>query len=358
MAKDEGQEKTHEPTAKRRKDFREKGQVPRSQEVTATAGLIFGAGLLLMTLPMMGERLQDIFMTAFGHLGSGEMTISDAENIFSFAVMEVAWMVGPMLVGLWVASWLVGLIQGRLAIPKEPIKFQLEKLNPVTQFKEKYFSSAPFVDLAKGLIKLFLIGWLVWVAIEDRLGLFPSLMTQTPGEILRTYEEIGWIVLTRAVPVAVIVSVLDYAYQWYKTREEMMMTRQEVKEEQKQSEGDPHMKQARRQRAMQIAMAQTVRNVAKADVVITNPTHYAVILRYNKDEAPAPVVIGKGIDHLAQRIKAEALRLDIPMVENRPLARALHAQCKEGEMIPEDLYGAVAKILALIWKRRGRTRIG
>ena len=267
-------------------------------------------------------------------------------------------MVGPMLVGLWVASWLVGLIQGRLAIPKEPIKFQLEKLNPVTQFKEKYFSSAPFVDLAKGLIKLFLIGWLVWVAIEDRLGLFPSLMTQTPGEILRTYEEIGWIVLTRAVPVAVIVSVLDYAYQWYKTREEMMMTRQEVKEEQKQSEGDPHMKQARRQRAMQIAMAQTVRNVAKADVVITNPTHYAVILRYNKDEAPAPVVIGKGIDHLAQRIKAEALRLDIPMVENRPLARALHAQCKEGEMIPEDLYGAVAKILALIWKRRGRTRIG
>ena len=248
--------------------------------------------------------------------------------------------------------------QGRLAIPKEPIKFQFEKLNPVTQFKEKYLSASPFVELGKGLIKLFIIGWLVWLAIRDRLGIFSLVDDADAGETLRTYEEIAYIVLTRAIPIAFFVAVLDYAYQWYKTRQQMMMTREEVKEEQKQSEGDPHMKAARRQRAMQIAMAQTLRKIPEADVVITNPTHYAVALRYRKGEAPAPVVIAKGVDHLAQRIKAEALRLDIPLVENRPLARALHAQCDEGQMIPEDLYGAVAKILAIIWKRRSRVRLG
>ena len=132
----------------------------------------------------------------------------------------------------------------------------------------------------------------------------------------------------------------------------MMMSREDLKEEQKQSEGDPYMKQARKQRQREIALGQMLQNVPKADVVITNPTHYAVALRYRKNEAPAPVVVARGVDHLAMRIKTEAIRSDVPQIENRQLARALYATSKVGHMIPEDLYAAVARVLAVIWRRR------
>jgi len=145
---------------------------------------------------------------------------------------------------------------------------------------------------------------------------------------------------------------LDYLYQIYQNSEKMKMTRQEVKDENKNTEGDPHLKAARKKRAQEIAFARTIQNVKKADVVITNPDHYAVALRYRRDESTAPIVVAKGIDRLAQAIKAEAARHDIPQVENRPLARSLHARVKEGKMIPEDLYQAVATILAVLWSRR------
>jgi len=181
-------------------------------------------------------------------------------------------------------------------------------------------------------------------------------MSRDTAGILMALQDMAMLVLSRALPVAVILAVLDYSYQWYQNHEQMMMTLQEVKEEHKANEGDPKMKQARRNRARQIAMAQMAQSTARADVVITNPTHFAVALRYRKDEAPAPVVVARGMDAVAQKIKLEARRRDIPTIENRPLARALYASAKVGQMIPESLYGAVARVLAVLWKRRKRRK--
>jgi len=354
MAEEKAQEKTHEPTEKKRQDFREKGQVPRSKELVSSLGLGIGAAALIMGMGHMGAVITDVFMIMFAQMETGEMQLSQGIDMCTYMLRSImAACVVPLGLG-WIGVAFVGGVQGRGAIPKEPIKFEPDKLNPLEQIKNQYLSSRAFVELAKGVIKLFLIGWLLCVAVIDRQGMFPALMYQSPQGILFMFQEMALLVLSRALPVGIIIAVLDYLYEWYKMNEDMMMTREEVKDEQKESDGDPHMKAARRQRMREIATQQTMQAVAKADVIVTNPTHYAVCLRYRKGEAPAPILVAKGVDHLAQRIKAEAARLGIPRVENRALARALHAQVKEGQMISEDLYGAVANLLAIIWKKYGR----
>jgi flagellar biosynthetic protein FlhB len=160
------------------------------------------------------------------------------------------------------------------------------------------------------------------------------------------------VLMVRALPVAIVIAALDYAYQYWRMDEKMKMTTQEMKEEHKEQEGDPHVKAARKARARQIAFARTLRNVKKADLVITNPTHFAVALRYRAHEAPAPVVVAKGIDHMALRIRQEAAKYDIPCIENRALARALYPLAEEGHVIPEDFFGPVARTLATVLKRR------
>jgi len=253
---------------------------------------------------------------------------------------------------LWLSAGLISGIQGQGVIPKEPLKFDLEKLNPLPGFQKLFMSSTPLVELAKGLLKLGLIGWLVWSAVEEQLGLLPELSHVTVWEVLEVHGQMAMLVVVRALPVALLIAILDYSYQWYQLHEKMMMTREEVKEEHKDMEGDPHVRAARRARAREIANVKAVRDVHRADVVVTNPTHYAVALRYDVGEAPAPIVIARGVDHVALKIKQEARRHDIPVIENRPLARALYAESKTGQMIPENLYAAVAQVLAVILRRR------
>jgi flagellar biosynthetic protein FlhB len=267
-------------------------------------------------------------------------------------VRDMAWMLGLPLGIIWFISLLGGLAQGQAVIPKEPLKIKWETLDIASAFQQKFLSTQPWMELGKGLGKLFVLGLLTWLAIRERLPALPALAATTPEEVFTTMGDYTLVLLTRALPVAIVIAAADYAYQWWRLSERMMMTTQELKDEYKESEGDPHMKAARKARARQIAMAQTLRNVQKADLVLTNPTHFAVAIRYDTREAPAPVVVAKGIDHLALRIRAEAARHDIPCIENRPLARALYAQAEENQMIPEDYYGPVAKVLAKVLKRK------
>lgn len=359
MAEDEGQDKTHDPTGKRIQEFRDRGQVPKSQEITTTIGLLTGGVAMLYAAPNLGRAVSDVFMIAYARIP--ERVFTETEVLVMFGAIGsrvLIALVPPVLVYLAVMV-LAGYIQQRGAFPKEPFKDALQKLNPISAFKEKFLSAKPLVELGKSLLKLLLIGWLVFSAIWDRFGFFPTLIHQDIGATLLGFREMVLIILTRAIPVAVFVATIDYLYEWNKLYEQMKMTHEEIKEEHKNTDGDPHMKAARRQRQREIAMAQTLQHVPKADVVITNPTHYAVALRYRKDESPAPILLAKGVDHLALKIRLEAQRHDIPQIENRPLARALHAHGKEGQMIPEDLYGAVARVLAVVWKKknkRGRRR--
>lgn len=355
---DGGQERTFEPTAKRVRDFRERGEVPKSQEVLAAVGLAGGAALLYGLAGVVGEGLREAFQISFSSAQVHHFDESAALSLGGAVLGLLARVLLPVLGGMFVLSAVVGLIQQRLAFPKDPIKFNPSVLNPISGFKEKFMSSKPLVELLKGVLKLALIGSLVFYALWEQRGFLPSLVGLPPSAVVVGLERMAFLVLNRAIPVAFIIAILDYSYEWYRNYEKMKMTREEVKEESKSLEGDPHAKAARKRRAQEIAYAQTIQKVQDADVVITNPDHYAVALRYRRDESPAPIVVAKGVDHLAMKIKAEARRHDIPQVENRPLARRLYRTVKASEPIPEDLYATVAKILAVIWKRRGRRKVG
>jgi flagellar biosynthetic protein FlhB len=352
VAEDDGQEKTHEPTDKRKKTFREKGEVPRSKEVTGSLGLAIAALVLVGTMPATLYGIQEIFSICFRGMTEGDMDAAAASYLIGQVALSLFWVSALPLGLLWLAAGLVGGIQGQGVIPKEPIKIEFDKLNPIPGFQKLFMSSAPLVELGKGLLKLGLIGWLVWSAVEAQLGLLPELAHVSVWDLLQVHGQMAILVVMRALPVALIIAVLDFGYQWYQLHEKMMMTHAEVKEEHKDMEGDPHVRAARRARAREIASVKAVRDVHRSDVVVTNPTHYAVALRYNVEEAPAPVVIARGVDHLALRIKQEARRHDIPVIENRLLARALYAEAKIGQMIPESLFAAVAQVLAVILRRR------
>ena len=349
---DDGQERQHEASERRKKQFRERGEIARSREVTSAIGLLATTLALVATTSTMIGGVELQFHRHWDFAQVPDMDLAGALTMCGDVVLDVAWMLGLPLGIIWFLSLLGGVAQSQAVIPKEPLKLKWETLDIASAFQQKFLSSQPWVELAKGLGKLFVLGLLTWLAIRDRLPSLPALAATTPEEVFTTMGEYVMVLITRAIPVAIVVAAGDYAYQWWKLSEKMRMTTQELKDEYKESEGDPHMKAARKARARQIAMAQTLQNVKKADLVLTNPTHYAVAVRYNTQEAPAPVVVAKGIDHLALRIRAEAAKHDIPCVENRPLARALYAQAEENQMIPEDFFGPVAKVLARVLKRR------
>ncbi len=351
-AQDDGQERTHQASERRKKEFRERGEIARSRELTSAVGLIATTLALVASVRPMIDGVRGMFNRYWMFETVQDFELTQALEMGGETIMEMAWMLGLPLGIIWVISLAAGLAQSQAVIPKEPLKIKWETLNLASSFQQKFLSSQPWMELGKGVGKLAILGLLTWLAIRDRLPSLPTLATTTPQDVLQTMGDYTMVLVTRAMPVAIVVAVADYAYQWWRLSERMKMTTQELKDEFKESEGDPHMKAARKARARQIAMAQTIRNVQKADLVITNPTHFAVAVRYNAQEAPAPVVVAKGVDHLALRIRQEATRHDIPCVENRPLARALYPLAEEGQIIPEDFYGPVAKVLAKVLKRK------
>jgi flagellar biosynthetic protein FlhB len=354
-AQDDGQERQHQASERRKKQFRERGEIARSREVTSAIGLIATTLALVVAVGPMTEGVELQFQRYWIFEGPQSLDLTAALDLSSNVIRDMALMLGLPLGIIWAVSLLGGVAHSQAVIKKEPLEIKWETLDIASAFQQKFLSSQPWVELAKGLGKLFVLGLLTWLAIRDRLPSLPALAATTPQEVYTIMGDYALVLVTRAIPVAIVVAAGDYAYQWWRLSERMKMTTQELKEEYKEAEGDPHMKAARKARARQIAMAQTLQNVKKADLVLTNPTHFAVCLSYDTREAPAPVCVAKGIDHLALRIRQEAAKYDIPCIENRPLARALYAQTKEGQMIPEDYYGPVAKVLAkVLKKRRGR----
>lgn len=354
MAEDSGQEKTHEPTERRKQQFRDKGDIPKSKEVSGTIGLVTAVLVLAIFMQNIAYGIQGVFTMSFSSIPEGDLTIPVVMDLANEVVQALFAMLAAPMIIMWIVAALTGLIQSRGVIPKEPIKFDPTKLNPLPGLKKIFFSSQPLVELAKGLIKLGLIGWMVLSALEDRVGILPEMTYMSIEGLLQVHYDMAMLVVARALPIAFVISVLDYAYQWYQNHEKMMMTHEEIKEEHKDTEGDPHLRAARKARAREIASVKALGEVRRADVVVTNPTHYAIAIRYRPNEAPAPIVLCKGVDHLALKIKAEARAHDVPTIENRPLARALYATAKIGEMIPEDLYGAVAQVIAVIMNRRAK----
>lgn len=351
MAENDGQERTEQPTPKRLQEAREKGQVPRSRELSTAATLLAGAGALLI----LGEPM----MRSFMGLMAGGLTLSRAE-VFDTTMMATR-LAGGLLDGvllaapLFLLSILAALVAavalGGWSFNSEAFSFKPEKLDPVKGLG-RVFSWRGVVEMLKGLAKFAVVATVAVLFLQIQgprfLGLGAEPLMQG---LAHTGDLLGWAFLAVSAAMLLVVAV-DVPFQLWDHNRQLRMTKQEIKEEFKQTEGSPEVKARQRRIQMQMAQRRMMEEIPKADVVITNPTHYAVALRYDAREMNAPVVVAKGADLLAARIRAIASEHDVPILSAPPLARSLYHTTELGDPIPAGLYRAVAQVLAYVYHLR------
>jgi flagellar biosynthetic protein FlhB len=358
MAENEnGQDKTHDPSQKKLDEAAEEGNTPKSQELSSFAVLSSGTVALVFMNGPMGESFRQVCTLSFDIPKNIRMTVDDAKVLTEVMLNLIATACIVPLSAVFIATVIVGLIQTQGKLATKGLDWKFDKLDVVAGFKKMYLSSMPIMELVKGVGKLIALSAVMWAAINSRLRGLPAMATYDTAQLLSEMLDLAFVLITYSMPLLMVIAAGDFAYQWWKSNEDNKMTNQEVRDERKETEGDPIVRAARRARYRQYAMGNMIARIRDADVLITNPTHYAVALRYNKEEAPAPVILAMGIDHVALKMRHEARQHDVVQIENRPLARALYATGKLGQLIPDELYGAVAQVLSIVYKRRMKRRV-
>lgn len=357
MADDSGQDKTEEPTEKRKKDGREKGQVAMSRELNSVGVLAAVVGVAAFWAPGLSRYMQRYTIRLFKDgVDNPEAFFGDLPLLMGNAVWVVLVLIGPILIGATVAALLLTISQVGFVWSWQPLEPKLEKLDPIQGLKNKLFSAQAVAEWLKSMAKVIIVGVVAWkVAVSWAPGL-PDLagrdlegsLDWMAAVIIRL---VGYVLLPM-----VALAAADFAFQRWNTNDKMKMTREELKREFKEMDGDPHMKGKRRQRAVQMSQNRLLAEVSEATVVVTNPSHYAVALRYEIGQVGPPIVVAVGADLMAARIKDIARTAGIPRIENRPLARALHGSSVVGHPIPADLFEAVAEVLAFVFRVRDRNR--
>jgi flagellar biosynthetic protein FlhB len=347
MAEEQKDERTEQPTEKRRREFREKGQVAQSREVN-TAMLLTGV-LILWSFyaPMFWSDLQ-MLLSHFWRL-SGEFVIDQGSFrlLFLFIVKQMAKLLWPLLLTGLVLGFLSGYLQIGWLFTTKPLTPDVNKLDPIKGMA-KLFSKRSFFEAGKSFGKILLVGVLAYWTLFSRFDSYLGLAGVPLDAVMGFMADSMFSILLKCCVLLVVIAVVDYLFSRWEMEKKMRMTKQEVKEEHKETEGDPLVKQKVRSIQRDMAKKRMMAEVPQADVVITNPTHYAVALRYRKEEMDAPTVVAKGADHLAGRIREKAREHDVPVVENPVVARALY-QVELGGTIPEAMFKAVAEILAYVY---------
>jgi flagellar biosynthetic protein FlhB len=325
-------------------------------EVTKTVTLLGGLVGLSVWLHYVGTEL-GLLMRHFMSDALYEFKAEPAEvaSLGAFLAVELAKMVLPILLFIGLVVFIVLRVQvGKLWTTKvfEP---KLSKFNPIRGLQRMFFSLDTWVRMGKSVLQALCIGFAPWLVVKSEMARFPNLYDTDAGGLAVYLLTLGAKMTLYALVPMLCIAVFDFFFSKWQYNEGLKMTKDEVKDERKQMEGSPEIKNKQRQKMMQMMARRMMQEVPKADVVITNPTHIAIALRYNSLEAPAPVVLAKGADRVAEKIKEIAREHKIPIRENKPLARALYKQVEIGEMIPEDFFQAVAAILAQIWKTRPRS---
>lgn len=360
FAKDgEGGEKTEQPTAKKLSDARADGKVAKSRELDNAVGLLLLFIILRSTMQNLGDGMLGLFDTFYGlipefiSINRSGMTGRAVSQLITKALLEAFWMVLPFFAVGFLAMFLINLWQVKWRITTKPLKPTFGKFNPINGFK-RFFSKDSLVELLKSIAKIILITWVAYAVVSDNMRMLLLLFDMS---FMQSVMFVGSVVLDAGFRISVayfIIGILDYIYQKWKFKDDLKMTKQEVKDEFKNSEGDPQIKGKQRARMREASQRRMMQDVPKADVVITNPTHYAVALKYDAEEAQAPIVLAKGMDYLALQIKEKAKEADIEIVENKPLARMLYANVEVGEEIPPELYQTVAEILAAVYRMKNK----
>lgn len=354
---EEGGERTEQASERQIEKFRQEGKVATSRELSAALGLGGGVLGLLVGLPWLGESVISVARGAVARAAHPHISLTDVGPTTVSLIVALAPGVAAILLPGAVLSLGVGLVVTNFNVTTEALGPKLEHLDPIGGFA-KLFSPQSLEGLAKALLVFGLVGWAGWSALSPHWDSLPAAAGWPAAAQARFLADVVQSLLVRSTVAAVALGAADFGWQKWRMNQQMMMSKQQVKEEHKESEGDPHVRAARRRRARQLATGRMLRDVTKADVIVTNPTHYAVALRYRKNENAAPVVLARGVDHMALQIRSVAAKNDVPILENRPLARALYARAKVGQAIPPDLYGPVAQVLATVYRRRRATNGG
>lgn len=347
-------ERTEKPTAKRRRDARRKGQVPRSREVPFAATFLLMVIALGFTGSVFLVRLQGPFRLFWAQLGRNDITVGNVQGVFLEMGRAVFLLAGPFLLLIFVVSLFSLVGQSGLVFSAEPLKFKPDKLNPVNNLK-KVFSKSGLVQMAKSLLLVSVIVWLSWTVVSKHIHEFQLMIVMDVASIVATWGEILYEVSLRAALCLVILAIGDFIFQRYSYEESLRMTKQEVKDEFKDTEGDPTVKGRIRRMQRELARQRMMAAVPEADVVVTNPTHFAVALKFDMETMDAPEVVAKGQDHLARKIRAIAEESHVPIVEEVELAQTLYHTVGVGEEVPVQLYRAVAQILAYVYRLKQQT---
>ncbi len=352
MAESEGQEKTEQATPKKLQESRDKGQVAKSMEINSFA--IFTTGLLILYISQqfISSQISTLSKHIFSSLDVLSINVNTVQDFaktgFLFFVITVA----PVFLALFIIALLASISQTGLNFSVKALAPKFNKLNPLEGIKKVFFSSNSFVELSKSLLKLIVVGGFSYLVIKDMVSASTSLMGLTIEEIVNFMLDSAYTLLIKIALVYVIIAAIDFIFQKHKFKKDMMMSKQEIKEENKQTDGDPLVKGKIKRLQYQMAKSRMMKDVPQADVIITNPTHYAIAIRYDLQKDGAPKVLAKGVDLVAQKIKAIALEHNIPLHEDRELARALYKVCEIGDQIPHSLFQAVAQVLAYVYRLR------
>lgn len=354
----EGQdgEKTEEPTAKKLEDARKKGQVMRSTEVVTAATLLAFFFMLKIFVGFIGNRFMTSFRQTIGFISdytSEPFTLNTARTIIRGSFWNIIVAAFPiMIVGL-VVTIVAIVFQVKWKVTAEPLKAKFDKFNPVTGMK-RLFSKDKIMDLFKSIAKVVILAYVVYSYLKNQWPLIYKMYSYTLPQAIAVIGDTVINVGIRISALFAVIAMFDLFYQKWKYHQDMMMSKQEVKDEYKNSEGDPKVKSQQKQRMQQASQRRMMQDLPNADVVITNPTHLAVAIKYDKDTNEAPVVVAKGADYLAQKIKDRARENAIEIVENKPLARMLYHNVEIGAEIPPELYQMVAEVLAYVYSLTGR----
>lgn len=351
MAENEnGQEKSEQPSAKRLEEAREKGDVAKSQELNSVAVIIAVLLVFENFSDSMGSELQAFMRYFYQHSSLLILNQTTLPEIMALVLRAFASVVGPVLLGVFLFAMISNVGQVGFIFANKALIPDFKKISPMAGFK-RMFSTRSLVELLKGILKLAIIGTIGYAVVSDYFDDFLVLSHQTVMQISSLTAKVIFELTFKVVLALLVMAIADFAYQKYEYQKKLKMTKTEVKDETKQSEGDPKVKGKIKAKQQEIVRQRMMSDVPNATVVVTNPTHYAVALKYDPtDKSDAPKVVAKGKNLIALKIKEIAAQNNVPVIENKPLARSLFSECEIGGEIPMALFQAMAEILSQVYK--------
>lgn len=348
-------EKTEKATPKKREDERKKGRVAKSQDVNTALLLLCSFIVLAVLGSFMKENMLSLYALSFTEYIHWDVTEQSVLQLLKEVLLQFALIVAPIMFVAFIISIAANLLQVGFLFTSEPLKFDLKKIDPIKGAK-RVFSIRALVELLKSFLKIIMIGTItfavIWMFKDDMM----MLALKAPENAVSFFGRVTITMGIAATIALLFLAILDYMYQKYDFEKNIRMSKQDIKDEHKNVEGDPLIKSKLREKQRQIATRRMMEEVPKADVIITNPTHYAIAIKYDEVVASAPYIVAKGTDTIALKIKEVAKKHDVATVENRPLARSLYDQVDMNDCIPEEFYQAVAEILAFVYQMGKKAR--